>query len=120
VFFLFARARVDQRNARTLAITTKRVIVVHGTGDITTFLLRDVARVEAIRFKSRSRADQLPPTHPAFWQLATGMTIAGRQGEEATISCQDRPKEIWSFGSVLAQGLARGGFERAPSVAYEA
>jgi hypothetical protein len=120
VFFLFARARVDRRNARSLVITTQRLLVAHGTGETSSLWLRDIARIEAIRFKSRSSADRLPPHDPRFWHLATGMTVTTRQGEDATLSCQDRPKEIWLFGLFLAQGLARGGFDQAPSVAYQA
>lgn len=116
VFFLFAYGRIDKRNPRLLVVTSQRAIVVQGTGEVFQWWLQDIAELSAIRFKSRYRADKLPSSHPGFWQLATGMVVSTRRGESTTVSCEDRPKEIWEFGLFLARVLERGTAEGFPVV----
>ncbi len=116
IIMLMRRSKIDQKNARLLVITTQRAIVVQGSGLVDEWRLGDIEGLDAIRYKSRSALDRLPRTDPRFWGLSTGLVVNAKSGVSTTVSCEDRPKDIWEYGFALAQVIARGSAEGMPFV----
>ncbi len=116
IVMLLKRSKIDQNNARLLVITNQRAIVVQGSGSVDEWRLGEIARLEAVRYKSRSALDRIPPSDPSSWRLSTGMIVHATNGLSTTVSCEDRPKEVWDYGLALARVLQRGSTEGMPLV----
>ena len=44
------------------------------------------------------------------------MVVRAKNGVSTTVSCEDRPKDIWEYGFALAQIVKRGSAEGMPLV----
>lgn len=121
IFFLVSRGKIEQRNPRALILTTHRLLVVQGTGEVLEIPLMDIRDIAAIRFESRMMADRRPRTDPMYWRggTAIGVRVTRASGGVEEVRCKDRPDAIWGFGRLLAVGLEQRSFASLPTVAYE-